>query len=425
MSKLMSGVFQSGSRRSGNRQATSPQRRRCRPDVESLEGRQLLSVNGLDRVNTKVAFTQDFSDSASNGSGRKIVAWQDTYSSSDIDIRAQLYDAQGNRRGGEILVDLSSYIDTNPSVAIDDQGRFVVAWMRKLDGGVYCVMGRVYGADGAPQGGAFTVNPRDAWRSDAQFNDATYPDVAMDASGNFAVAYEYAYSPNDRDIWVRHYNAQGSQVVNVSFSSRDERGPSIAMTPGGDFIVAWAKRNGSPPYDYDIHAARFRADRSRLGAEMPIATGPNSEVAPDVAVNYWGEAVIVYQIQTDVTNWDVLARRVSTGNAVSLPISIGTGPRNELNPTVAMYRWGGDFLVAFDDQNYATPSSFGVTLVSVSSQNTRRWAYSYFTYDQYGSYPSVSLDASGNFLTSFTGSFYWQIGSSGRDIQRFIGNLFN
>src|SRR5262249_31169265 len=146
-------------------------------------------------------------------------------------------------------------------------------------------------------------------------------------------------------------------TINVSFSARNEGSPSIAMTPGGDFIVAWGKQNSSPPYDYDIDAARFRADRSRLGGEVAVATGPNSEVAPDVAVNYWGEAVIAYENQTDIGNSDVLARRVSTSNAVSLPLAIGTAAGNELNPAVAMYRWGGDFLVAFSNQNIGGPSS--------------------------------------------------------------------
>lgn len=397
--------------------------RRARPGVESLEGRQLLSVSTPERVNTKVEFSQDNSATASNGAGIKVVVWADVYSSSDIDIRAQRYDAQGNRLGPEIKVDYTSYVDYEPSVGISDRGDFVVAWTRTVSPGVTAVVAKRFEATGAAIGGVFEVNSRKAYDANAQYNSASAPDVAMDANGNFAVAYQYAYGSSDNDIWVRHYDAYGSQLLRVDTSGLDDTMPSVAMTPGGDFVVAWSKK--VTPSQGDVYAMRFGADRTYRTGALAIATGPTWEFSPDVAVNYYGEAVTAYVVQAADGNLDVAARRLGANNAVSLPISIASGPRAEYNPSVAMYRWGGDFLVAFDNQNEAYGNTYGTSLVAVSSQNARMWSWSTYVFDTLSAVPSVSMDADGNFLMSFTARFAGQAGSNDRDIQRVVGRIWN
>src|SRR3954468_8697413 len=82
-------------------------RTRNRPSLEALEGRQLMSLGVESLVNTTTRNAQFESDNASSANGMSVAVWPDTFSSSDHDIRAQLYNANGTPRGSEIAVSLS------------------------------------------------------------------------------------------------------------------------------------------------------------------------------------------------------------------------------------------------------------------------------------------------------------------------------
>src|SRR5262245_3994588 len=88
-----------------DREGRARRPRRARPGLEALEGRQLLSLANQDfLVNTfRTTNIQDLSDNASSSNGMSVAVWRDTFSSTDRDILAQLYNAQGQRRGPEIL----------------------------------------------------------------------------------------------------------------------------------------------------------------------------------------------------------------------------------------------------------------------------------------------------------------------------------
>src|SRR4051812_50068627 len=84
--------------------------RRQRPGLEALEGRQLMTLSPEFLVNTTIRNAQFFSDNASAANGTKVVVWADQFSTThlDNDIRAQMYNADGSKRGGEIIVEFSA-----------------------------------------------------------------------------------------------------------------------------------------------------------------------------------------------------------------------------------------------------------------------------------------------------------------------------
>src|SRR5262249_21528616 len=105
--------------------------RRQRPGLESLEGRQLLSVNTNSfQVNSTQGIADHNSDTASSSSGIRVVVWEDVYrfNSKDHDIYAQMYNQDGSRRGGQITVEANNLFQTNPRVAMRSDGAFVVVW---------------------------------------------------------------------------------------------------------------------------------------------------------------------------------------------------------------------------------------------------------------------------------------------------------
>ena len=83
--------------------------------------------------------------------------------------------------GGEFQVNTETFGPQNlPAVAMDAAGNFVVAWAGAGQGDSIGIFAQRYDSAGAPQGGEFRVN---TYTPDGQ--DA--PAVAMDADGDFVV----------------------------------------------------------------------------------------------------------------------------------------------------------------------------------------------------------------------------------------------
>ena len=77
-------------------------------------------------VNSTTRNAQFASDNASSSNGMSEAVWVNTYSNTDHDIRAQLYNSSGLRAGQEILVDNTTIDSGEPKVAMDSRGDFLV-----------------------------------------------------------------------------------------------------------------------------------------------------------------------------------------------------------------------------------------------------------------------------------------------------------
>src|SRR5262245_20648546 len=87
--------------------------RRQRLALETLEGRQLMSLGQEFLANTKTLNDQTQSDNATAANGISVAVWRDEFSSTDHDIRAQMFNANGTLRGSEIIVDFTSADSSN------------------------------------------------------------------------------------------------------------------------------------------------------------------------------------------------------------------------------------------------------------------------------------------------------------------------
>src|SRR5262245_38253156 len=135
----MSSLFRSRSHRPAPKAAESRPRRprRQRLGLEALEGRQLLALSTVEfPVNTTTRNIQFSSDNASAANGIKVVVWTDQFATThqDNDIRAQMYNADGSTRGGEIVVEFSGLDQEHPHVAMDAFGEFVVVYEELRNG---------------------------------------------------------------------------------------------------------------------------------------------------------------------------------------------------------------------------------------------------------------------------------------------------
>jgi len=113
------------------------------------------------------------------------------------------------------------------------------------------IFAKRYDADGLAQGAEFRV--ADVW----------YPVVAMDADGDFLVAWsgrDDTVAPYSNGVVARRYDsagvAQGGEFVANSFTTGTQVFPAVAMDADGDFVVAW-QSEGQDGSEWGIFAQRF------------------------------------------------------------------------------------------------------------------------------------------------------------------------
>ena len=143
---------------------------------------------------------------------------------------------------------------------MDSAGDFVIAWEDAHIIGSYNIFAQAYNASGVPQGSNFQVSPA------SQIARNANPSVAMDAAGDFVVAWQgqgnivkspaifaqlYTFNGTSQPV------ASGSEFA-VNTDTRFDTSPAVAMDSTGDFVVVWESvRAGSPISNID--AQRFNA----------------------------------------------------------------------------------------------------------------------------------------------------------------------
>jgi hypothetical protein len=138
------------------------------------------------RVNTYVVspYANPISSIATDPSGNFVVVWENATDGSLLGVSGQRFASSGAPLGPEFRVNTYTTGHQNrPSVAADTSGNFVVTWESYgQDGASWGVFGQRYASTGAPLGPEFRVN---TFTTSYQ----TDPSVAADSLGNFVVVW--------------------------------------------------------------------------------------------------------------------------------------------------------------------------------------------------------------------------------------------
>ena len=266
------------------------------------------------RVNTSIAGRQCEPSVAMDANGDFVVVWEWG------DICAQRYNALGSPLGGEFSVNTTTGDwQYGPSVAMDPDGDFVVAWHSFGQDGSECgIYGQRFSAAGVKQGGEFQVNTyTDSFQDMAS--------VAMDSDGDFVVVWDsLGQDGSGYGIYGQRYNAagaaQGSEFQINTYESNDQLYPSVAMDADGDFAVAWHSwdQDGS---GFGVYGQRFSAAGVKLGSEFRVnAHTAYGQEFPSVAMDSRGDLVVAWQSwEQDGSDYGVYG----SVNVVPEPFSAG------------------------------------------------------------------------------------------------------
>jgi hypothetical protein len=263
---------------------------------------------------------------AMNHQGDFVVTWTKLYGPGDVDIMAQVFNADGTSRGPVLGVATSTDVEYEPSVAIDGSGDFVVAYT-DWDHNTFQVHAVLFTADGWHHAVPVDPGPPTIY---SQMNHQ--PSVAMNDSGAFVVAYTrdlfFGTTLWGQSVVARRYDATGTPLGSLFYvdgTPGHELQPSVAINDSGAFVVAYTQDNNptrsvpdefaamneitpgdgygyiGPVYTYtgmyysgsDVMVVRYGADGQSLG-QAPVAITSANEYDPSVAIGNDGRFTVAY-----------------------------------------------------------------------------------------------------------------------------------
>ena len=317
---------------------------------------------------------------ASNGNGRTVLIWTEEFRGADTDIMGTILDFEGDHfTAHEISVSALGLTEYQPSVAIADDGSFVVVWTETQTNGDNNVVAQMFDRDGNKRGAAI-----DVVRTGAQ---ELQPSVGMDARGNFVVAYTQKNERGALSILARMFDSGGNLLrpLQVAGGTGAFTVPRVACNRAGDFIVAYQVNTDSMWY---IGLSEFGSDGMlRWGKDITPDTSDNYAARPSVAIDDAGHAVVAYKKWVN-GNWDIVARWVDRNGPIGTEKVISDATGEEDYPEVALRRTGGDFVVV-----NTMPDGATVKVTPVTNWND---VGNSFTYQGKGSL-AVSMEGD-NFL---------------------------
>ncbi len=191
---------------------------------------------------------------------------------------------------------------TQPDVAADSAGNFTVVWTGP-DGAGNGAFVRRFNTDGSPRGAESRVNPDIA-------GEESEPSVAVDGSGRFVVSYTAADS-DGTGIYARRYTATGlaidSRPFRVNFkAARNQTLSKVALSSSGALVVAWRRSSSAPEEEEQAAEFRLYGDNGKAVTEDVVAgtalaiTGINDGIRSlAVARHGDGRFAIAYLYCTD------------------------------------------------------------------------------------------------------------------------------
>lgn len=295
-----------------------------------------INVVGTELVLANFTGPDEASPSAANDqAGNFVVVWQSVEDVGDergLGIYGQRFLKDGTKVGSAFLVNTVVVGNqSNPAVAMDSTGNFVVVWQGDsqdaVDADGHGIYAQRYDRDGNPQGSEFLVNSTTA-------GDQSKPAIAMDSAGNFVVVWQ---SPDVEltGLFARRFDANGDPLsdefqVNTADGTYDrlaQFSPKIDMNAAGEFVVVWVSDHqaGLLPDDADseksVFAQWYSAEGTATGPEVLVhVINPEFEAqeSPDVAIDAAGNFVVAWQsINQDGNSWGVFAR---TFDAAKTPL---------------------------------------------------------------------------------------------------------
>lgn len=369
-----------------------------------------IAPPGEQRVNTYTLNTQRNPDIAINNSnGDFVVTWESFgQDGSNYGIYAQRYNSNLEPQGLEFKV--NSYTTSNqqrPSVAVNSSGNFIISWDGEGNSDTQGIFAQKYNSSGSENGVEFKAN---SYTSNPQSNSI----VSIDSLGYFNIHWA-GYGANTQGIYRQFYNIDGSVNGSETFlhvfpygSADNQNFPDVAMNDSGKFVVCWEE--GST--QIGISAQNFSSQwvpESMNYEVSPYGGLSGTKTKPTLSIDNNGNYVIVWvsQSQDSFSNNGVYAQRYNSSGVIQgSEFRVNTyTTSHQQNPSIAVNRANGDFVVVWESQNQ-DGSGYGIYgqryNISGVAQGSEFKVNTYTTNTQQN--PAVAINSSnGDFIVVWEG----------------------
>lgn len=326
---------------------------------------------------------------ATDDAGNFVMAWHSQSGNADVsyDVYARRYNAAGTALSSEFQVNTYTTSSQNSaSVAMDTDGDFVIVWRSYgQDGAGNGIVARRFDQAGMAVGVEFLVNQFTPGQQNA-------PSVSMDGNGAFVVAWESGAQEGATfgyGVYARRYDSAGMALgdefhVNT-YTTDAQRVPAVAVDMDGDFVITWASRlqDGSL---YGIYAQAYSSGGTAEGNEFKVNTTTTaSQFNPAVAIDSDGDFVVTWQSdQQDLGGFGIYAQRFGQ-SVVDPPHVISSIFVWENAPQRLEYQFSADVSASLSNadillENLTTLMTIPMSAISVAyavATNTATFTFSF------------------------------------------------
>jgi outer membrane protein assembly factor BamB len=236
-----------------------------------------------------------------NGPG--VIAWSDQRSGNP-DIYMQIFGRRGAASGANQRVndDVGSAYQSQPTIAMDAHGGFVLAWHDTRNGHTDIYRQR-FAANGRRIGANQQVD------DNINVVGVYLPAVSMNKRGEFVIVWEDTRLSVYGDVFAQQFDVSGEPAgVNRPVHAANDSSqmhPDVALLESGGFMVTWIdRRSGSDR----VYARAFTRDGTPRQAEFQVSNHPNpawSCTKPSIAVDSEGTYAIVWEVSYETSQSDV------------------------------------------------------------------------------------------------------------------------
>lgn len=271
------------------------------------------------QVNTTTALAQVVPMTVALANGQYVIAWGDNVDltqagpaqNANANIRAQIFNADGTRAGGEFVVTDAPGGQLLRSVTQLADGNLLFAWQEgegtATGGQTGALFVREFSASGA------AVTP--ALAAGAPGVEAINPDVVARNDGGYVMTWVSGGATPSvvAQIYDANNTAVGSQIIVDAYSVLSTGRPQIAAYNNGDFTIGWA--NSGPSHDSSSSVAfqRYTANGDSVGRSNYVFSSTNSP-SFQLLARWDGTLAVIALPDPTASPWDGTHLEVSLFN---------------------------------------------------------------------------------------------------------------
>lgn len=237
---------------------------------------------------------------ATNSQGGFVIVWESNgQDTRNWDVYMKQYDADGLPKNDELKVNTypRNYYPVfwtgpqGPDVEMDEAGNFIVVWSGSGPvGGLQGIYATRYDNNGAIIEADIPVNS-------SPNSGQGYASVAMNNQGQFVIAWSGDGVGDTDGIYARNFDNTGFALEDeylVNTNTNDKRWyPSVDINNEGKYVVAW--QSWQQNESWDIYSQRYSSNGERVGNEFRVNGYAFSwQTFPSVAIDKFGDFIIVY-----------------------------------------------------------------------------------------------------------------------------------